>query len=49
MSMEVLEALACVAEIDRKSNNLFRLGPSDWLSLSKFRLSDENRLRNILL
>ena len=23
MSMEVLEALACIAEIDRKSDNLF--------------------------
>ena len=49
MSMEVLEALACIAEIDRKSDNLFRHGPADWLTLSKRRLSDENRLRNILL
>jgi len=29
MSMEVLEALARVAEIDRNSDNLFRHGPSD--------------------
>jgi hypothetical protein len=49
MSMEVLEALACIAEIERKIDNLFRHGPADWLSLSKRRLSDENRLRNILL
>jgi hypothetical protein len=27
MSMEVLEALACIAEIERKIDNLFRLGP----------------------
>jgi len=27
MSMEVLEALACIAEIERKIDNLFRHGP----------------------
>jgi hypothetical protein len=28
MSMEVLEAAACIAEIERKSDNLFRHGGS---------------------
>jgi len=37
MSMEVLEAFACIAEIERKSDNLFRHGPADWISLSKLR------------
>jgi hypothetical protein len=27
MSMEVLEALACIGEIERKIDNLFRPGP----------------------
>jgi hypothetical protein len=42
MLMEVLEALACIAEIDRKSRQpVSPWTPADWLSLSKLRLSGE--------
>jgi hypothetical protein len=42
MLMEVLEALACIAEIDRKSRQpVSPWTPADWLSLTKLRLSGE--------